>query len=126
MDTKSSLWDGNSVEYVLRTVCLEYEVPFWLYLGFHCRDFPESLYLAPSTYSLQTVKIWFHRFQASAAMLPRSRLFWDITWRSVVIVYRRLGTTYRSHLHGSRVLTSEDGTDTLSRNAGKQLPHNAA
>jgi hypothetical protein len=29
--------------------------------------------------------------------------------------------TFRSHLHGSRA--REDGTDTLSRNVGKQLPH---
>jgi hypothetical protein len=41
-------------------------------------------------------------FQASAAMLMRSALFWDITQRRVVIPYRRLGTTYRSHLQGSR------------------------
>jgi hypothetical protein len=33
----------------------------------------------------------------------RSALFWDITRRRVVIVYRRFGTTCRSHLHGSRV-----------------------
>jgi hypothetical protein len=30
-------------------------------------------------------------------------LFWDITGRHLVIVYRRFGTTYRSHVHGSRV-----------------------
>jgi hypothetical protein len=35
----------------------------------------------------------------------------------VVIVYRRF-------LLG--LLTREDGTDTLSRNVGKQLPHDAA
>jgi hypothetical protein len=33
----------------------------------------------------------------------RSALFWDITRRRVVIVYRRFGKTYRSHLPGSRV-----------------------
>jgi hypothetical protein len=37
--------------------------------------------------------------------------------------YRRFGTTYWSHLHGSRfqvgILTRENGTDTLSRNVGK-------
>jgi hypothetical protein len=33
----------------------------------------------------------------------RSTLFWDITLRRVVIVYRRFWTTHRSHLHGSRV-----------------------
>jgi hypothetical protein len=42
-------------------------------------------------------------FQAFAAKLMRSALFRDITRRRVVIVYRRFGTTYRSHLHGSRV-----------------------
>jgi hypothetical protein len=30
----------------------------------------------------------------------RSALFWDITRRRVVIVYRRFGTKYRSHLQG--------------------------
>jgi hypothetical protein len=53
----------------------------------------------------------------------RSALFWDITRRHVVIIYRRSVTTYRSHLQGSRV--REDGTDTLSMNVGKQLPHDA-
>jgi hypothetical protein len=30
-------------------------------------------------------------------------VFWGITRRRVVIVYRRFRTTYRSHLHGSKV-----------------------
>jgi hypothetical protein len=30
----------------------------------------------------------------------RSALFWDITRHRVVIVYRRFGTTYQSHLQG--------------------------
>jgi hypothetical protein len=55
-------------------------------------------------------------------------IFWGITQRRVVILYRRFRTTYRSHLQGSRslrmvpfldFLTLEDGTDTLSRNVGK-------
>jgi hypothetical protein len=40
---------------------------------------------------------WITRFEM------RSALFWDITRRRVVIVYWRFGTSYRSHLHGSRV-----------------------
>ena len=38
---------------------------------------------------------------------------WDITQRIVVIPYRRFGTTYRSHLQGSRMKTRtlEDGND---------------
>jgi hypothetical protein len=41
-----------------------------------------------------------------------------------------LGTAIFGHVHRSRVrvlglLTREDGTDTLSRNVGKQLPHDA-
>jgi hypothetical protein len=47
-------------------------------------------------------------------MLIKSVVFWVITQRRVVIVYR-LG-----------LLTREDGTDTLSRNVGKHLPHDAA
>jgi hypothetical protein len=31
----------------------------------------------------------------------RSALFWDIAQRRVVIVYRRFGTKYRSHLQES-------------------------
>jgi uncharacterized membrane protein YbaN (DUF454 family) len=32
----------------------------------------------------------------------KSVVFWVITRRCAVIIYRRFGTTYRSHLHGSR------------------------
>ena len=35
-------------------------------------------------------------------MYMRSALFWVITQHRVVIPYRRFGTTYRSHLQGSR------------------------
>jgi hypothetical protein len=34
----------------------------------------------------------------------RSVFFWDITRRRVLIRYRRFGTTYRSHIQGSRPL----------------------
>jgi len=34
-------------------------------------------------------------------MRLRSLLFWDVTQRWVVVSYRRFGTTYWSHLHGS-------------------------
>jgi hypothetical protein len=40
----------------------------------------------------------------------KSAVFWGITRRRVV---------------NKRLLTREDGTDTLSRNVGKQLPHDA-
>jgi hypothetical protein len=42
----------------------------------------------------------------------KSAVFWGITRRRVVIVYRRFGTMYPSH--------------TLSQNVGKQLTHDAA
>jgi hypothetical protein len=52
------------------------------------------------------------------------------TQRTVAIPYRRFGTTYRSHLQGSRIkqesslnfFTFEDGTYRSSRNVGKKLP----
>ena len=79
-------------------------------------------------------------------------LFWDITQRQVVILYRRFGTTYRPHIPGSRspvilyrrcgktyrshlsmgqeilgfIDPCKDGTDRLSRNIGKGLPLDAA
>jgi len=52
-------------------------------------------------------------------------LFWEITLRTVVIPYRHFETTYRYHLKGSRIqefLTLEDGTYSLSRKVGKELP----
>jgi len=62
----------------------------------------------------------------------RTAFFWVIRQRVVINPYRRLGTTYRSLLQGSliredgtdilAILALEDGTDTLSRNVGKELP----
>ena len=46
-------------------------------------------------------------FETSATMMT-SALFWDITRRRVIIVYRRFGTTYLSHLHGWRVREAKD------------------
>jgi len=43
----------------------------------------------------------------------RTALFWIIMQQVVLISYRRFGTTFRS---------LEDGTDSLSRKAGKKLP----
>ena len=48
---------------------------------------------------------------------------------SVMIPYRRFGTTYRTHLQGSRIqeerkqvfLTLEDGSDGMSRNVAKEF-----
>jgi hypothetical protein len=61
-------------------------------------------------YNFQNCKSWIYPrrgisiwFQASAAMLMKSAVFWGITRRREVIIYRRFGTTYRSHPHGSRV-----------------------
>ena len=56
----------------------------------------------------------------------RSAFFWVITKRVVVILYRRFGTNSRSYLQGSKKRSLEDGTDTLSRNVGKELPLLAA
>jgi hypothetical protein len=55
-------------------------------------------------------------FELDGKTVIRSALFWDIMWHCVVIFYRRFGTTYWSHLQGSRV---------REENVGKQLPHNA-
>jgi poly-gamma-glutamate capsule biosynthesis protein CapA/YwtB (metallophosphatase superfamily) len=46
----------------------------------------------------------------------KSAVFWGITRRRVVIVYRHFGTTYRSHPHGSRV---QVGKKTYNVDSGK-------
>jgi hypothetical protein len=56
----------------------------------------------------------------------RCTLFWEIAQRIVVIPYRRFGTTYRSHLQGSRIIDLEDGTNRVPRNVGTELPLYAA
>jgi hypothetical protein len=55
----------------------------------------------------------------------RSALLWVTTQPTVVISYRRFGTTYRSHLNGledGTRMTVEDGIGRLPRNVGKELP----
>ena len=61
----------------------------------------------------------------------RFALFWDITQRRVVILYRRSGQHIGPIFKGQEVqeedfFTLEDGTDRLSRNVGKGLPLDAA
>jgi hypothetical protein len=53
----------------------------------------------------------------------RSAFFRDITQRWVVVLYRRSGTTYRSHLQES---WSPRKSPRLSQNIGSELPLNAA
>jgi hypothetical protein len=48
------------------------------------------------------LNIPFWRFWASATNWTRTALFWVVTQRVVEITYRRFGTTYPSHLQGSR------------------------
>jgi hypothetical protein len=43
-----------------------------------------------------------------SSKLSKSVVFWVITRRRVVIVYRRFRTTYRSHPHGSRFPEGKD------------------
>ena len=71
------------------------------------RTSSHARFVIPTTVLLSIQVFWdvtpyLPRFQASAAMLMISALFWDITWRRLVIVYRRFGTTYRAHLQWSK------------------------
>jgi len=68
-------------------------------------------------YLKDTVTIITH-IPAQSTRLLRSALFRALAQRVVVITYRRLGITYRSHLE---VLTFENGTKSSSRNVGKEL-----
>jgi len=46
-------------------------------------------------------------------------LFWDVTLRTLAVIYRWFGTTYRNHLQGQAVLSLADGTNKLSLNVAK-------
>jgi len=50
----------------------------------------------------------------------RTEVFWDSTQRTVIIPYRRFGTTSKSHLQGSINPNLEDGIEILSRKIGKE------
>jgi hypothetical protein len=52
-------------------------------------------------------------FKAYAAMLMRSALFWDITRRRVVIVYRPFGTTNRYTVTTRRRVISQKSPDLM-------------
>jgi hypothetical protein len=45
------------------------------------------------------IAVWFVCYKLKHM---RSAIFWDVTQRWVVVLYRRFGTTYRFHLQGSR------------------------
>jgi hypothetical protein len=71
-------------------------LPFFIFENWYIRQ-PGEI-----TVTLAMVLYSYYLFQASAGMLMRSSLFWDITQRRVVIFCRRFGTTYGSHIQGSR------------------------
>jgi hypothetical protein len=67
-------------------------------------------------------------------MLMSSALFWDVMQCRVIIRHRRLRTTRRFDIQGSRIylqesrspfLTPDDGPDTLSVNVVRGLPLDA-
>ena len=58
---------------------------------------------AQSNAGTNSVVICVLWYRTSAAKYKRTALFWVFTQRVMVIPYRRFGTTYRSHLEGSRI-----------------------
>jgi hypothetical protein len=57
-------------------------------------------------------------------LLVRHTLNWQTQGRKRLFLQQDFPLDH-GHLHGSRLLTCEDGTDTLSRNVGKHLPQDA-
>jgi hypothetical protein len=71
------------------------------------------------------------QLQATAMILGRSAIFYDMKQRRLATLYWRFGTAYRSHYQGKEVqdpglLYLEYGTDELSRKVGKGLAVDAA
>jgi hypothetical protein len=59
-------------------------------------------------------------------MVMTSALFWDVTRRLVVIASRCFGQRIGPIFEVLRLLALEEGTDTFSRNIGKQLLQDAS
>jgi hypothetical protein len=105
-------WQQGSQQYLLNA----HRIEFYMVRVIILRHILTSLKQTP------TDTPWL---QAFAAITMGSALFWDITQRRVIILYRRFRTTYRTSLLFLDFLTLEDGTDTLWRNVGTGLPVNA-
>jgi hypothetical protein len=73
-----------------------------------------------ATFGIHSLTETLHYNANRIGKMLRTALFWVTTQRVVVICYLRFGTTYRSHLMGSR--KQKIGPDSLSRNVGKKLP----
>jgi hypothetical protein len=74
-------------------VCCANRIVLLLHIVIHVATYKGTLY---KKYTYIYFRNWF-------ISVKRTALLWDITRHRVVIVYRRIGTTYRSHLHGSNV-----------------------
>jgi len=70
---------------------------------------PTALPRAPT----QNKNIAYYSLRLVTFSFMRSALFWVITKQVVEIPYRRFGTTYRSHIQGSRIQKKKE---TLVRN----------
>jgi hypothetical protein len=91
---------------ILYDICLNYSTSWFIWL--HAMILVWFVWILVSQITASSISKVFAKvsgnsdwrlwFQASVAWLMRSVLFWGITQRRVVIVYRRFGTTYRSHL----------------------------
>jgi hypothetical protein len=69
------------------------------------RIFYTSLNCVEKEIHIMRFGIWIFTVRdcrSEVVLLVKSVVFWVITRRRVVIIYRRFGTTYRSHPHGSR------------------------
>jgi uncharacterized membrane protein YGL010W len=76
---------------------------FLLLLGrYYCSTFYTISQRSRENIALEAIKTWNIQFYSHGRHKKfRSTLFCDFTQRRVVNPYRRLGTTYRSHLQGS-------------------------
>jgi hypothetical protein len=62
-----------------------------------------------AAHKMAVIVFWVRNSKRDLRLPPRRK--WDITQRWVVVMYRRFGTTYRSHLQGSRSPSSTHGSE---------------
>jgi len=59
--------------------------------------------MVDSTAQKVTMVYLFRLIHLSTFSFERSSLFWDITQRRLVVIYRRFGTTHKPHIQGPNI-----------------------
>ena len=89
-----------------------------------CRKF--VCVICKDSFQSRRISVSPREISGSDAVQLKLSLFWDVTQHMLLVVYRRFGTTYLSHIQGSSssvcCFTRKYGIYRVCRKVGKRLP----